>query len=362
MFKEKTVAVGPAGQWGSAFALVLARSGHHVRLFLNDPGDVRYFQDYHRTKGLDAEMPSNVIAFSDIKQWIDGAELVVVSPSSSGFRPFIRKINPSIPSKTDRLILSKGLEQETCKRMSEIMLEEDPTRIDHVAVLSGPNLAEEVARGELAGAVVASYNPGVADRIRKIVNSDSFNVYTSDDVAGVEYGAAFKNVTALGAGMADAFEVSSSTKSFYLTRSLEEMAALGKALGAHDSTFRGLAGYGDLSLSCYKGRDGQTTRNYRAGFRLAQGWSVEKVLSEELVEGYYTLKSAMELAQLHKIPSPIIAALYGIWYKGVTIRGDINQLMGIQPVKEQFGDKGIRFRLSRFLTRVFHNTGISSSF
>lgn len=354
--KEKTIAVGPAGEWGSAFALVAARNGHKVRILLRDPKDVTDFKHTHRTKRLhDTEMPSNVRAFSDVNQWLDGVDLVAVASSSVGFHPFIGSINSAIPRTIDRVILTKGVERETHLRMSEIMLQEDPTCIDRVSVLSGPNLAKEVARGELAGAVVASYHPGAADRVQKILHSDNFFVFTADDVAGVEYGAAFKNVTALGAGMADAFGVAASTKSLYLTRALEEMAALGSVLGAHESTFRGLAGYGDLSLSCYGGE----TRNYRAGLRIAQGWPIDKVLSAELVEGYYTLKSAMELAQLYNLHSPIISALYGICYEGVPVRGDINQLMGIQPTKEQFGDKGMRFQLGRIATRVMHNVGIN---
>lgn len=353
MFKEKiTIAVGPAGEWPSAFSVMAAHKNHHIRLFLNNPNDLSFFHEAHQTKRLqDIEMPSNIKVFTDVKQWIDGAELVVLGPPSIHFREFWNRIKTSVKPQTDILILTKGLERETHLRMSEIILEKDPSRIDHLAVLSGPNQATEVAIGKLAGAVVASYKPNTASRIQKRLNSDHFCIYTSEDVAGVEYGAAFKNVTALGAGIADALEVASSTKSFYLTRALEEMTELGNKLGAHESTFRGLAGYGDLSLSCF----GNSTRNHRGGKRLAEGWSFEQVEAEELREGLYTLKSAMELTMMHKIHAPIISALYDICYNKVPVSGDINQLLGKQPDREQFRDKGFEFKLKMFLTRLLHN-------
>lgn len=354
--KRITIAVGPAGEWPSAFAVVAARNNHHVWLFFNNPDDLSFFQKTHQTKRLQGvEMPSNIKAFTDVKQWIDGAELVVLGPPSIHFRKFWNRIKTSVKPQTDILILTKGLERETHLRMSEIILEKDPSRIDHLAVLSGPNQAREVARGELAGAVVAAYNPETAARAQRRLNSDRFCVYTSPDTTGVEYAGAFKNVTALGAGIADTLNVSSSTKSFYLTRALEEMAELGNKLGAHESTFRGLAGYGDLSLSCY----GNSTRNYRGGLRLAEGWTFEQVQAEELREGLYALKSAMELAILHKIHAPIISALYDICYKGVPVSGDINQLLGRQPTKEQFGDKDLGFRTKIFIMRALHNMWLS---
>lgn len=358
MPKERiTIAVGPAGEWASAFAKVAAERNHHVRLFFHNPTDLVFFEQTHQTPKLkDVTMPNNVKAFTDIKQWTDGAELVVLGPPSIYFREFWNSVKTSIKPDTSILLLTKGLERETHLRMSEIILEKDPSRIDYVAVLSGPNQAKEVAKGELAGAVVAAHNPNTVNLIQTRLNSDQFCVYTSDDVAGVEYGAAFKNVAALGAGMVDAFQVAHSTKAFYLTRALEEIAALGITLSAHDSTFRGLAGYGDLSLSCYGGN----TRNYRAGLRIVQGWPIHKILDEELVEGYYTLKTAMDLVR-NKDDYPIISTLYGIWYEGVPIRGDINQLLGRQPTKEQSADKGLGFKSRNIMRRWLHNLGLRNS-
>lgn len=359
--KRITTAIGPSGEWSSAFAKVIAeRDDHHVRLFFRDPVDLKSFQETHQTKHLKGvEMPPDVKGFCDIKTWIDGAELVILGPPSIYFREFWNMVKTSIKPNTDILILTKGLEQVTHLLMSDIILEKDSTRIDHIAVLSGPNLAKEIATGAVAGAVVAAYDPKTANRIRARLNSDRFRVFTSNDVKGVQVGGALKNVAALGAGMIDEFKVADSTKVFYLTRALEEIAAIGTTISnnplkAHESTFRGLAGYGDLSLSCY----GKNTRNFRAGSRIVQGWPIDRILKEELVEGYYTLKTAMELVKDSK-DYPIISALYGIWYEGVPVRGDINQLLGKQPTKEQFGNKDIGFRLRILMVRILHNLGFN---
>lgn len=358
MSKEKiTVAVGPAGEWGSAFAKVAAEKGHDVCLYMGTPEDVLVFQQTHRTRRLaGVDMPSNIQATSDKEEFVKDADLIVLAPPSKDFRSFWREIMPFIDPQTDRLILTKGLEQGTNLRMSEILLEQDPTSIDRIAVLSGPNLAKEVARSVLSGTVVAAYNLDTANRIQSWFNSEHFRVYTSDDPVGVEFGGALKNVMALGAGIADELKASSTSKALYFTRALEEMIRFGTALGGHEATFRGLSGEGDLFLSCIDG----LTRNHRAGIRIAQGLSKAEILSIELVEGLYTIQSAVELARLHHIDVPIVDALYKVICGDLTIHEGINQLMGRQPTKEQLADKGLRFRLVMFIIRVLHKIGIRS--
>lgn len=357
MSKEKiTIAVGPTGEWGSAFALVLARKGHNIRGFSNHPEDLIVFQKTRRTRGLaDSEMPHDMKLYTDVTQWIDKSELIVISTSVQGFRPFVQRIKSAIPPKSDILLLPKGLEGTTHKRMSEIMLEELPDCRDHLAVLAGPNQAKEVARGELTGAVVAAYDQNTAKRIQKWINSDRFWVYTSGDVAGVEYGAAFKNIASMVAGVADGYRLASSTKAFLQTRMLEEIITLSTAIGkpfeplvALPLTLIGLAGIGDQLLSY--GSD--TTRNHRAGMRLVEGWSLKRIETEELREGIYTLKSAYELARIHKIHTPIIDNLYEWLYTGVP--KDIYQLIGAQPHKEKFSDGDFTFRGRTLLSGLLH--------
>lgn len=360
MFKDKeriTIAVGPAGAWPSAFAKIMADRGHNVRLLFRDPLDLSFFQDKHRVTRLPGiEMPPNVRGFTDTKTWIDSADLVVLGPPSIHFREFWERVKGSVPKKTDILILTKGLEQMTHLRMSEIILEKDDNRFDHVAVLSGPNQAQEVASGATVGATLAAYEKSTRIRLQKRLNSPIFNVLTTEDLAGVEIGGALKNVIALGAGMADELHVPESTKAYYLTRALEEITQIGTTLGrnplkAHESTFRGLSGYGDLSLSCY----GISTRNHEAGQLIVQGVPIETILATKTREGYYALKTTEDLIKDREKDFPIISTLYEIWYEGVPITGDINQLLGRQSVREHFRDKDLSFRTTIFLMRAIHN-------
>lgn len=351
----KNIAVGPAGEWGSAFAKVAAERGHRVTILLRNPEDVKEFQRTHRTRRLPgAKMPNNVYATSDIEAFTDDADLIAVSSSSKDFRPFFRKLRPSIPPKADVASLTKGLERETHLRMSAIILEEDPTLIDRIAVLSGPNLAKEIAQRAIGGMVVAAYNPAVADRIRSLLGSNRLSVFVSDDPVGVEYGGALKNVMALGAGIADAMGALNTSRAFYATRALEEMIRLGVKLGGREETLRGLSGNGDLLLACLG-----ATRNYRAGERLAQGLSVDEILEIELAEGLYTLESAAELAKHYNIDASIIFGLYDVVYNGLDIREGIKQLMGRQPAMEHRGNHGLGFHLARLAMRAWHNFGIN---
>ncbi len=357
--ERKTIAVGPAGEWGSSFAKVVAEQGHDVRLFMRDKADVVEFQRTHRTQRLKGvDLPENVKAYSDTEEFVDEVDLLALAIPSRHFRSFYREFKPFLNSQTYVMSLTKGLEEGKHLRMSEILLEEDPTRIDEIAVLSGPNLASEIAQGVFAGTVVAAYNIDTATRIQSWLNSEHFRVYTTDDVAGVELGGSLKNIMALGAGIADTLGATSTSKSLFFTRMLEEMVRFGTALDAHEVTFRGLSGVGDLALSCYGG----TTRNYRAGVKRAQGQSVEEILSSpELVEGLYTIKSAVALAKEHNPPidAPITIGLYKVFFEGLDIHEGINQLMGRQPKKEQLQDKGLRYNLARLGWRALHRVGIN---
>lgn len=356
MPERKKISVGPAGEWGSAFAKVAAERGHRVTIYLRDPLDVKEFQKTHRTKRLPKEiMPRHVKATSDMDEFADGADLIAVVAPTQELRPFFHKLRPVISSTTYVANMSKGLERETHLRMTEIMLEEDPTLIDRLVVISGPGVAADVAQGAIASMVVASYDPPVAEEIRPWLTSNRLVVYASKDPAGVEYGGALKNVMALGAGIADEMKASATSKSFYATRALEEMIALGTALGGQRETFIGVSGLGDLQLSCF----GDSTRNFRAGQRLVRGLSVEEIQAIELTEGLYTLKSAAELAERYNIDASIIFGLYDVVYNGLSIREGIKQLMGRQPANEHRGNHGLGFHLARLTMRARHNFGIN---
>ena len=356
MPERKNISVGPAGAWGSAFAKVAAERGHRVTILLSNPQGVKEFHRTHRTKRLsDVVMPNNVKATSNMDEFADDANLIAVAVPTQEYRPFFHTLRPSISSTTYVANLSKGLERGTHLRMSEIMLEEDPTLVDRIAVLSGPTVAGDVARGEIAGIVVASYDPKVADHIQTWLNSNRLRVYVSHDPVGVEYGGALKNVMALGAGIAHEMGASNTSKAFYATRALEEMIRFGIVLGGLEETFRGLSGNGDLQLSCSP----YSTRNFRAGQRLVRGLSVDEIQDIELAEGLYTLESAAELAKRYNIDASIIFGLYDVIYNGLDIREGIKQLMGRQPAKEHRGNHGLGFHLARLAMRAWHNFGMN---
>lgn len=359
--EQKIFSVGPAGAWGSAFAKIAAEQGHEVRLYIRDVEDLRQFRRTRRTKRLPGEtMPANVIATSDKAEFIEGTDLFVVATPSSFLRPYHIGFQGLKNPRTPTLILSKGLEEGTNLTMSQVWLEEDPTSIDHIAVLSGPNVAgemahvNEIAQLAYAGTVVAAYNPEIATLIQSWLNSKRLRIYTSEDVLGVEFGGSLKNVMALGAGMGDELGAPPISKAFYFTRALEEMVRFGTALGAHEATFRGLAVVGDLYLSCIP----DATRNYRAGVKIAKGQSRDEILaSSELAEGLYTIGSAAQLARENNIDAPIIFALYDVLFNGLNIYKAIDQWMDRPPTKEQQGDRGLHFRLGMLWRRALHNIG-----
>lgn len=355
--ERKTIGIGPPGEWGSAFAKVVAENGHEVRLLMRTPQDVGEFQRTHQTKRLKGvDLPDNVKAYSDREEFARGLDALALAPPSRFFRPYYREITPYLDPQIDIISLTKGLEQGTNLRMSAILLEEDPTRIDNIAVLSGPNLAKEVAQSEvIAGTVVAAYTLDTATRIQDWLNSGRFRVYTSEDVEGVEYYAVLKNIMALGAGIADELKVAQISKALYFTRALEEMYRFGMDLGAQEATFRSLAAVGDVALSFYGG----ATRNYRAGVKKAQGQSTEEILQGELAEGIYALKSAVDLTRQHEIDAPLTIALYGVFFEGLDIHEGISQLMGRQPKKEHEGVMDLGRQAGRLVMKWLHRLGIN---
>lgn len=350
---ERTIAIDPTGEWGSSFgnSVAVNHPSYEVR-FRIKPSDLPLFEETREMRRLRGyPMPDNVTVTTDLQEFAEGADLFVLAAKSKFFRSSYSILSPVIPYGKLIVILSKGLEKETNLRMSQIILEEDPGRIDDITVLAGPNAAKEVAAGALVGAVIAAYNPDTATKAQSWLSSNNFRMYSSDDVAGVEYGAALKNIMALGAGMADELGVEASTMAFFFTRALEEMARFGVALGAHPLTFGSLAFTGDWALSCYGG----VTRNYLAGREIAR----RVPLSAETLEGLDSIKSAITLAEKHNISIPLISAINEVVENREDIRTIAHALMGRPLTKEQLADKGVRFGLERLTTRAIHKLGFN---
>jgi glycerol-3-phosphate dehydrogenase (NAD(P)+) len=317
----RVVVVG-AGSWGTAFACLLRDNGHEVTLAARDPEQVEAIRSTGRNPRYAREADLRGIAASTIDEAdVAASELVVVAVPSRVFGEVVSALPGSAPV----LGLTKGLDPTTGARLS--------TLVDGrpVAVLSGPNIAEEIVRGLPAAAVVASDDLKLAVRIQLAVNSAVFRVYVSDDIAGVELCAAAKNVIALAAGGADGLRLGDNAKAGLVTRGLAEMRRLAEVAGARPDTFAGLAGMGDLIVTCWS----RSGRNRRAGELIAQGASPEQARAEigMVVEGLTTAPVLRDLARRLGVEMPITEGVCAV-LEGTSLTDLVEQLMRRAPTTE----------------------------
>jgi glycerol-3-phosphate dehydrogenase (NAD(P)+) len=319
------IAVLGAGNWGTTLAHLAGRNGHQTKLWTRDL-DVAREINASRTNersvpGL--ELDGHVRAECLLADAVAEASLVVVAIPSQAFRDVCRLAAPAL--RPDQMILhaTKGLELGTHRRMSEIVLEE--TCVRQLGVLSGPNIAPEIAQGKPAGTVVASPHPRVAEAARAAFSSPQLMVFTADDVLGIELSGALKNVVAIAAGMAEALDVGENAKAFLVTRGLAEMMRLAFAMGATPSSMMGLAGIGDLMVTCRSAR----SRNHRVGVGLARGERLEDVVARlgMVAEGVYAARAAHELAKEHAIEMPLFEHVHRVLLGLTTPRAALESLM-----------------------------------
>ena len=316
----RAVVVG-AGAWGTAFSCVLARRGHEVVLAARDAEQVRVIQATgHNPRYLPNADLSGIEAVSLGEAPYEEADLVVVAVPSAAFGDVVSVL----PGRLPVLSLSKGLDPASGQRLSTLV------RGRPVAVLSGPNFAEEVAEGLPAAAVIASEDPELALRLQDALNSLAFRVYVNDDLVGVELCAAAKNVIALAAGGVDGLGLGDNPKAALITRGLAEMSRLGEAAGARSETFAGLAGMGDLMATCWSRRG----RNRRAGELIARGSSPDEAAAEiGTVEGLTTAPVLRELSHRLGIELPITDGVCRV-LDGEDLNELASSLMGRQPTSE----------------------------
>jgi glycerol-3-phosphate dehydrogenase (NAD(P)+) len=314
------VVVG-AGAWGTAFSCVLIARGHEVTLAGRDPEQARVIEETgHNPRHLPNADLSAVRPTTIDEARFDEAELVVIAVPSAAFGQVVNEISGLAPV----LILTKGLDPETGSRLSTLV-EGRP-----VAVLSGPNFAEEVANGLPAAAVIASEDQALALRLQDAINSLAFRVYVNEDVTGVELCAAAKNVIALAAGGVDGLGLGDNPKAALITRGLAEMARLGEAAGSRPETFAGLAGMGDLMVTCWS----EKGRNRRAGELIARGETAEEAVAElGTVEGLTTAPVLRELSHRLGIELPITDGVCRV-LDGEDLNDLAASLMGRQPTRE----------------------------
>lgn len=327
------VAVLPAGSWGVAFSTVVVEGGHNARLFFHSEADYETFISSHmyprRLPGV--IFAENIEATDNFKKALDGVDVLVLAPPSRILRTFYKEIRSFTPYQAPILCLTKGLEQGTNLRMSQVLEEEEPGISQRLAMLSGPNLAPEIARGLPAATVVASSNYSLAERIQSIFSTKNFRIYAQDDILGVELGGAFKNVYAFASGVCDGLERGRNARAALIGRGLVEMRRLAVAMGAQEQTLMGLSGQTDLWLTCTS----DESRNHFAGVEFVHGVHPKKLIeSGKTIESFYTVRAMVNLAKQYHIEVPIAQAVYEVLYEGSTIEDAIGKLLDRSVVHE----------------------------
>lgn len=313
-----------AGAWGTAFAIHLARQGHHILLWVYER---ELFDILKKTRENSFYLPTirleDQIAFTqNLEEIIDFSDDVIVAVPSFALRKTLSGSSPLLSNKRV-LILTKGFEEDTLMRMSAVVSEITHNK-DFVATLSGPSFAREVAQGAFTSVVVASDTRDVAKYFQNIVHSQNFRVYTSEDIIGLEVGGAMKNVMAIGAGIIEGLKLGTNTLAAFVTRSLAEIKRLGKSMGAKETTFMGLSGIGDLILTCY----GKLSRNRAFGIELSLGRKAEDIIrnQKQVVEGYYTINASHSLSKRLNVDMPITEELYKIVFEGKNLLDSLEDI------------------------------------
>ena len=316
------IAVVGSGGWGTALAILLHSNGHKVTIWSFAQSEIDYIREHHENallKGV--TIPEGIDLTTDISV-VCGKPLVVSAVPSFAVRSTAAAMAPHLDKETVIVSVTKGIERDTSKRMTEIIAE---VTGNPVVALSGPTHAEEVGRGIPTGCVVACPDQKIAEMVQDVFMCDRFRVYASPDIVGVELGAALKNIYALIAGVLDGAGCGDNTKALMMTRGLTESARLGVALGGQKETFAGLSGVGDLIVTCCS----MHSRNHRCGILIGQGMNPQDAMKEvgAVVEGYYASASAHQLAEKCGIEMPIAEAAYQALYGDVGVEATISKLM-----------------------------------
>jgi len=334
MQKVKKISIIGDGGWGTTLAILLSAKGHSVTLW----GAFPEYIESVKAKRVNAKflpgikIPHKVNITSSLNEAIEDKEMIVLAVPSQYMRSVLTRLTPYKLSGKIFVSVTKGIENKTLKRMSEIAHE----LLDNIeiCVLSGPTIAHEVAQGGPTTLVASSDNLALAKEIQDVFITDRFRVYTNNDIIGVELGGSLKNIIAIAAGISDALGFGTNSKAALLTRGLIEMARLGVAMGAKKDTFYGLSGLGDLTTTCIS----KYSRNHHFGEEIGKGKSLKETLKETemVVEGVATTESAYELAKKYKVEMPIINEIYKVLYENKDPEKGVHDLMTRSPRGEGF--------------------------
>ena len=330
------VAIVGATTWGTTLGIILARRGIPVALLARTPAEASELNSRRQHSRFlpGIIFPDSLQVTHDVARALCGAGLVLLAVPSSSFRDNVRRVIESIPRGAIVLSVAKGLELPTGKRTSEILEEELPEQLQPgICVLSGPNLAKEIVEGKPSSTVVAARDIRKAEEAQAWLMDNSFRVYTSEDVIGVELGGALKNIIVIGAGISDGLQMGNNGKAAFISRGLAEITRLGVAAGASSQTFAGLAGLGDLVATCAS----PLSRNRYVGEQLALGktWpEIEKAMPN-VAEGVNTTQAALAMATALKVDMPITEITYRVLFEKKAPQQAIAELMGRPPRSER---------------------------
>ncbi len=325
-----------AGSWGTALASVLGANGHETVVWSHDAEVATAITERHENPKYlpDLPLPDTVRGTRDLRESLQGAEIVLLVSPSHVTRALLRDCVPDMPRATPIVCASKGIENDTLMTMDEVMEEVLPPEMHpYLAFLSGPSFAKETMRRQPTAVVVASRWERIAQRVQRAFSNDWFRAYTSSDVIGVELGGSLKNVIAIAAGIVDGMGFGNNTRAALITRGLGELVKIAMKKGANPLTLSGLAGMGDLVLTC----TGDLSRNRTVGLGLGRGQKIGEVLAgmKQVAEGVRTAKAVHELAKKLQLDLPIHETVYRIVHEDLPVKSALQELMG-RELKSEF--------------------------
>ncbi|UYF98576.1 NAD(P)H-dependent glycerol-3-phosphate dehydrogenase [Halomonas sp. GD1P12] len=341
------VAVLGGGSFGTALASIAADNGAQVCQWMRDEALVEQINTEHRNGRYlpDYAINEAVIASTNIRETVEGAALVLVAIPSSAFRDVVRQAKRWLTKEQILVSTTKGIEQDSFLLMSQVLEEE--TGFPHIGVIAGPNLASEIADKQLTATVVASQDPLTRTRVQQALGCGYFRVYASNDRHGVELGGALKNIYAISAGMAAALGMGENTRSMLMTRALAEMGRFAVAQGANPMTFLGLAGVGDLIVTC----SSKLSRNYRVGFAMGEGRTLQEAIDAlgQVAEGVNTVRLVRDKAREMNVYMPLAEGLNRVLFEGVAPK----EMAGMLMMNEHSSD--VEFVLPREAVHRAHS-------
>ncbi len=327
------VTVLGAGSWGTALAMLLGRNGSRVNLWDRNADHIKQLaaerSNQRYLPGI--EFPELLSPVAELEGALDSSDFILVAVPSAGFRSILQRIRSHIGSSFNLVWASKGLEPGSAKFLHQVAAEELPEH-GSIAVLSGPSFATEVARGLPTAVTVASENVEYARAVVKLFHCPRFRAYTSNDVIGVELGGSIKNVLAIAAGISDGLGYGANARAALITRGLAEIMRLGMKLGGRQETFMGLAGVGDLVLTC---TDDQS-RNRRLGLAIGRGIPLDRAVADigQAIEGLHTAKELAALANSQQVDMPITQQVKRVLYDGESASAAVDALLAREPKAE----------------------------